>query len=212
MLTQAFVFAIFMLTLGPIKTIPAFYLLSDGAPAADRRRLAVRAVIAATLVCLFVALFMERTMRSWQISLDALRIAGGILLLQASVRAVGNAGAQRGPRPAALTGDALLARAVSPLAIPTIVTPWGVVAILLFIGTANGDHAQLAMVIGTMMGVMLLNLLGMLAAGPIMRTLGFGLMQTVGWVFAVLQAALAIQAVIGAFVHLGLIARLPPAS
>ncbi len=53
--------------------------------------------------------------------------------------------------------------------------------------------------------MMILNLVGMLLAAPIMRIVGLSLLQLVGWIFAVLQAALAVQAVLEALRRLQII-------
>ena len=86
--------------------------------------------------------------------------------------------------------------AVTPLAVPIIITPWGVVAILVFMGLAAGDHLLIASVIGFLLLTMALNLIGMLMARQIIALIGFVTFQIVGWVFAVLQAGLAVEAVV----------------
>ena len=91
-----------------------------------------------------------------------------------------------------------------PLAIPIIMTPWGIVAILVFMGLAAGDPARIAIVIGMLLAIMALNLVGMLLARQIIALVGFVTFQVVGWVFAVLQAGLAVEAVVVSLRHLGL--------
>ena len=84
MITPIFVFTIFMLTLGPIKTVPGFYLMTKDLDAKAARALAIRGTLVATAISLLVALVMRGTAAAWQVSLDELRIAGGILLFMAS--------------------------------------------------------------------------------------------------------------------------------
>ena len=96
--------------------------------------------------------------------------------------------------------------AVTPLAIPIIVTPWGVTAILFFADLAFGDATMLAMVIGILLVVMLLNLLGMLLARYIIAHVGMASFQVLGWIFAVLQAGLAVDAVVTSLRNLALFA------
>ena len=86
--------------------------------------------------------------------------------------------------------------AVTPLAIPIIVTPWGVAAILFFADLAYGDSKMLAIVIGILLLVMLLNLIGMLLARQIIARVGMISFQVLGWIFAVLQAGFAVDAVV----------------
>lgn len=199
MITPIFVFTIFMLTLGPIKTVPGFYLMTKDLDAKAARALAIRGTLVATAISLLVALVMRGTAAAWQVSLDELRIAGGILLFMASRNMIEQFN-RPSPPPVAPTPHP----AVTPLAIPIIVTPWGVVAILLFMGIAAGDPARIAAVIGMLLAIMALNLVGMLLAREIIGLVGFVTFQVVGWVFAVLQAGLAVEAVVVALRHLGL--------
>jgi small neutral amino acid transporter SnatA (MarC family) len=198
MITPIFVFTIFMLTLGPIKTVPGFFLMTKEMDAKAARALAIRGTLIATTISLLVAIVMRGTAAAWQVSLDELRIAGGILLFIASRNIIEQFNRPL-PAPAPSPHPA-----VTPLAIPTIVTPWGVVAILLFVGSAAGDLARIAVVIGILLLTMVLNLIGMLLARQIIGLVGFVAFQVVGWVFAVLQAGLAVEAVVVSLRHLGL--------
>jgi len=192
MITPTFVFTIFMLTLGPIKTVPAFFAMTqDHAPAAIRG-LALKATAVATVVSLVIALAMTGVAASWRVSADDLRIAGGILLFGASREIIGQF--NRPPSPPALTPSEQ--PAITPLAIPIIVTPWGVTAILFFAEFAYDDSRMLTNVIGILLLVMLLNLIGMLLARQIIARVGMISFQVLGWIFAVLQAGLAVDAVV----------------
>ena len=90
---------------------------------------------------------------------------------------------------------------ISPLVVPTIVTPAGVVAVLFFL--AKAEERELSHQAVLLM--LILNLVGMLLAAPIMRIVGLSLLRLVGWIFAVLQAALAVQAVLEAMRRLQII-------
>ncbi len=91
---------------------------------------------------------------------------------------------------------------LSPLAVPTIVTPGGVVAILFFLARAGEDDAIRTEVL-VMTGLMMLaNLVGMLLAAPIMKIVRLAPLQITAWVFAVLQAGMAVQAILNALERL----------
>ena len=109
--------------------------------------------MAATVVCLAIALAMSSMTASWRVSADDLRIAGGILLFLASREMIGQFNHPSWQSPAVPPKRP----AVAPLAIPTIVTPWGVTAILFFVELADGDLKVLPTVIGILLLVMLLN-------------------------------------------------------
>jgi multiple antibiotic resistance protein len=200
MITPAFIFTVFMLTLGPIKVAPAFFAMTEGQTPEALRGLALRGTLAATAVSLVIALAMASLVASWRVSPDDLRIAGGILLFLASREIIGQFNRPAGAPPAAPPRHP----AVTPLAIPTIVTPWGVAAILIFVELANGDSKLLPTVIGILLLVMLLNLIGMLLARRIIAVVDIVTFQVVGWIFAVLQAGFAVDAIITSLRNLAL--------
>jgi multiple antibiotic resistance protein len=201
-----YAFTIYFMTLGPVKTIPAFFLATQGA---DRRTvitLAMKSAIVATAVALFVALFASGALVTWRVSVDAVAIAGGIVLFMASAKTLsGFTIIEPGAEPTTATSAAIPAPtrwigrpALSPLAIPAIVSPSGVVAILYFCGTAIGDTALQTQLVLMLLTIMVSNFAAMAAAGPIMRAIGLPMLQVVGWVFSALQAGLAVQIVISA--------------
>lgn len=200
MITPVFIFTIFMVTLGPIKTVPAFFAMTqDQAPTAARA-LALKGTTVATAVSILIALVMTGVAASWRISADDLRLAGGILLFAAAREMIGQFNRPASPQPAVPHQQP----AITPLAIPIIVTPWGVTAILFFAELAYGDTKTLVSVIGILLLVMLLNLAGMLLAKQIIARVGVITFQVVGWIFAVLQAGLAVDAVVTSLRNLAL--------
>jgi multiple antibiotic resistance protein len=201
MITPAFIFTVFMLTLGPVRTVPAFFAMTRDAAPTAMRALALKGTAVATAISLVIALVMTGVAASWRVSPDDLRLAGGILLFAASREVIGQFS-----RPASAPHPAMppVHPAVTPLAIPTIVTPWGVTAILFFADLAFGDSRMLAAVIGILLLVMLLNLVGMMLARQIIPRLGLMTFQVLGWIFAVLQAGLAVDAVVSSLRNLAL--------
>lgn len=208
----AYAFTLCFLTLGPLKTIPAFFLATYSADRRTIRTLAAKSAILATLIVLFVNLVASGTLMKWRVSLDALAIAGGLVLLFTSVKTLSEfnlietparaepaAGVTTAPASTRWMGHPVL----SPLVIPAILPPVGVVVILFFAGLAVGDPAFQLRFTGLLLALMAGNFLAMLFAGPIMRRVGVPVLQVVGWVFSALQAGLAIQIMINSLRHLG---------
>ena len=198
-----FAFTIFFITLGPIKTIPAFAMITRDLDAAARRSLAIRATVIASVIVAVTALIFLWMMRKWRVSAEAMEIAGGILLFLSASQVISTALAAApvagGPPPTQQPLDAeAKARALLPIAVPTIVTPIGMVAILVFTDAAQSDFASLGAVYLLLALIMVLNLLGMLFARSIMRLIGVPLFRVAGWLLAVLQAGLAVQTVLTA--------------
>lgn len=207
--TPAYVFTIFMLTLGPIKVIPAFAAMVKDATREQVIALAVRGALQSTAIAFFIAIAVTGLQASWGVSLDAIRIAGGILLFMAAAGGqVLQAPAALSKVPAAPLDDAAIKRAsFMPLSIPIIITPWGVVAILLFMRLTHGDHAARFEVIAILLLVMALNLVGMLFARKILKVLGIATFQLMGWIFGILQCGLAVETILVALRNLGVVAR-----
>ena len=58
--------------------------------------------------------------------------------------------------------------------------------------------------------IMALNLVGMLLARQIISLVGIVTFQVIGWVFAVLQAGLAVEAIVISLQHFGIIRAVTP--
>lgn len=205
--TLAYVFTIFMLTLGPIKVIPAFAGMVRDATRQQEISLAARGTLQATAVALFIAFGATSMQASWGVSLDAIRITGGVLLFMAA------ASGQLMQLPAAATApvalDAATIRRLSfmPLSIPVIITPWGLVAILLFMRLSHGNPTETISVIAILLLVMALNFVGMVFARAIMKIVGIGIFRLTGWIFGILQCGLAVETILIALRDLGVVAK-----
>lgn len=200
------VFIVFFITLGPLKVIPVFYMLTQHAEPKAVRRLALLSTLDATVITFVIAVVFSAVMTRWQISPEAMRIAGGILLFVISLRAItqfelveaspemhpaGNPSAGTAPR-VHWFGKPVL----SPLAIPVIITPVGVVAILLIMSLTVGSPHVISGIFLLLLFVMALNLAAMVWARPIMRYVKLPVLQIVGWVMQILMSALAVQVVL----------------
>jgi multiple antibiotic resistance protein len=190
-----FIFAIFFLTLGPLKLIPTFYGATHALDGKTRLGLALKSATLAFLILVVATVVGSALAANWRVSREALLITGGFLLLIGSLRILSHALAPPEHAPTPTPADPAAKRSIgiviSPLAIPGIITPWGLVALLLFTSVAEDQH-QLGGVAAMLVLIMLLNIVGMIFAGPVMRTVGLPAMSVLGWVFSILQAALGI--------------------
>jgi multiple antibiotic resistance protein len=215
-----YMFAILFMTLGPIKIIPVFYLLAHQAPFAWAAGLALRATVVASLLIAFIVFSASGTLEKWQVPVDALVIAGGIILFLTAMKPLLNfdivempagpardvegeaaAHAVAAPPPLRWVGKPV----VSPLAVPSIVTPVAIVALLFFLGRTGADpdaRQAFYLILALIMGM---NFIAMLVAVPLMRIVGLPILQLVGWVFAMLQAGFAVAAILSSLRRLQII-------
>ena len=198
------VFIIFFLTLGPLKAIGPFARVTRGADPALCRSLAWRATLIATVIVLIVALLGAFILKNWRVSLPAMIIAGGLILfLQALQMILAPPAAPSQAPPADDQPPPSLALAHFPLAIPALVTAPGITAIVAFMAIAAGDWGQKGIVIALLLFIMALNLLALLNVRQIFQYVSPTILLVLGWVMAVMQAALAAQYVINALIRLG---------
>lgn len=197
-----YVFTILFLALGPLRTIPVFHALTRANDWPYRIRAAVFATLIAGAIVALIAVAGVETIQSWHVSVAALDIAIGLLLMRSTFSTLSllNPGNRKPPADPAEDADrtppTAASLAFSPLAAPTIVTPTGIVTIVLILLVAQGDPAlkyQIYLLLLLMLG---LNLAGMLLAGFIVRFVRVTTLEIVGWVFAAMQAALAVEVIL----------------
>ena len=194
------VFILFFLTLGPLKAILPFARATRGTDPAFQRKMAWRSTAIATVIALVVALLAPLVLGNWHVSPSAISITAGIILFSQALRIImqtpaiapGSAEQQASPSPPSP------AIAVFPLAMPAILSAPGIAAIAVIISLNKHDLATEAIVIALLLGVMVLNLLTLLNTETFLKHGAAGVLLVIGWVLAVLQAALAVQIIIHA--------------
>ena len=92
-------FTTFFAVIGPIDTAVLLASLTANMTRAERRAIAIKAVVIATIIILAFALFGEPVLRQLGVSLAALQTAGGIILLAIALEMT----LSKHPEPATLT-------------------------------------------------------------------------------------------------------------
>lgn len=185
-------FIIFFVTLGPLKVIPTFVQLTKNANSRLKRQLAFRSTAVSTVVIMLVVLIGRNVLAVWQIQLPALMIAGGILLSLVALKIVLTQYAVQGAQsPPPESPELHLA--IVPLAIPTILPPFGIAIALTLMIVATELGLNAGQVITLLLLVMGLNLVSMLAASPILKFMRPVTLRILGFTLGVMQFALGIQ-------------------
>ncbi|PKP91919.1 MAG: MarC family transcriptional regulator [Alphaproteobacteria bacterium HGW-Alphaproteobacteria-16] len=190
-------FAMLFVVIDPPGCAPIYAGLTKQANAAQQRAMAIRAVMIATAIMLVFALVGETLLRTLGISLNAFRIAGGIMLFLIALEMVFEKRQERREDRAQKVIDTPEVEDVSvfPMAMPMIAGPGSIATIMLLVSRADGP-GETAAVFGALAVVLILTLLALLAAGPLMRLLGAKIESVITRLLGVLLAALAIQFVI----------------
>ena len=201
---------IFFLTLGPLKAIAPFAQLTQGTDPAFRRAVAWRATTIATVIVFAVALLGTLVLENWHVSIAAIVITASIILFcQAFQLIMQPLAAEPSPTPqGAGQSPPSLEIAHFPLAIPVLVTAPGIAAIAGFMAIAAGNWTQKGIVLASLLVIMGLNLVTMLNIEKISKPGPSPFPKVLGWVMAVLQAALAAQYIINGLIRLGALSPL----
>ena len=196
---------IFFLTLGPLKAMAPFAQLTQGTDPAFRRAAAWRATAIATIIVFAVALLGALVLKNWRVSIAAIVITAGIILFCQAFQMIMQplAAALSPSSPGADQSPPSLAIATFPLAIPVLVTAPGIAAIAGFMAIAEGSWTQKGVVFAALLVIMGLNLVTLLNSEALSRHGPSPVLKVLGWVMAVLQAALAAQYIINGLIRLG---------
>lgn len=191
----------FFVVIDPPGCAPIFASLTTGAPPAERRDQAYRAVVIATLILVFFALFGEDLLGALGVTLDAFRIAGGIMLFLIAFEMVFEKRTQRREDRAQKIIDTPEIEDVSafPMAMPMIAGPGTIASIMLLEARSSGIEESLV-VLAALGTILLLTLVALLAAGPLMRLLGQRIEAVITRLLGVILAALAAQFVINGLI------------
>ena len=189
-------FVTFFVVIDPPGCAPIFAGLTTGASAVHRRAMAIRAVLVASAILLGFALFGEALLRALGISLNAFRIAGGIMLFLIALEMVFEKRTERREdRAEKVKATEVADISIFPMAMPMIAGPGSIASVMLLM-SQNDGLARSAVVLAAMASILALTLLALLIAGPIMRIVGAKIEAVVSRLLGVLLAALAAQFVI----------------
>jgi len=187
----AHIFAFLFLMLGPFKIIGPFSKITKGADAAFTRQIALRSTLFASLTIMVAAFLGQTFLSKYGIPLPVLALSAGIILFLVALQNILRELAPHSAEATAPSPTPTLNMALTPLAFPTIVTPYGIAAIVVFI--ALSPDLQGRLVIGAiLLAIMLLNLIVMIMTRPMGPVLGV-VLQILGAVLSVIQVALGLQ-------------------
>lgn len=190
----------YLVIIDPPGCVPIFASLTEGAPDAHRRTMAVRSVAVAGGIILFFTLVGDPLLDALGISLDAFRIAGGIMLFLIALEMVFEKRTKRREERAAevakdQVGGEWEDISVFPMGMPMIAGPGTIATTLLMVTRAAGP-ADIAIVLAAITIVLAITLVLLLVAIPVLRFAGPHVEAVLTRILGVILAALAAQFVI----------------
>jgi multiple antibiotic resistance protein len=187
-------FVLLFVVVEPVTLVPVFASLTDGASERYKRKMSLKAVAVSGVVLALFALAGAWFIRMMGISIDAFRIAGGVMLFLIALEMV--FARESGTKTTSEEKDEVQQRAdisVFPLAFPFIAGPGALATVLLTFGTLKPDWlmtlgllAVIALVLGITLALLLL-------APLVNRVMGVTGAHVVSRLAGVVLAALAVQ-------------------
>jgi multiple antibiotic resistance protein len=197
------IFTLLFLMLGPFKIIGPFAQLTKGADYQLAHRIAWVSIAFASAALLVAALLGRAILESYRIPVPVMALAGGLILLLVALK---NLLQQFEAHPDAGQPDAAppdMKLALSPLAFPVIVTPYGIAALVVLMAVSPDEQARWV-VGGIVLAIMLVNLVIMMLARKILPVMGI-VLPVLGAVLGVVQVALGLQIINNALTTMGVL-------
>ena len=190
-------FITLFVVIDPPGCAPIYAGLTHGASAAQRRSMAIRAVVIAGIILVVFELFGQDLLGALHIELDSFRIAGGLMLFLIALDMVFEKRTQRREERAekVMATPEVEDVSVFPMAMPMLAGPGAIASVMLLESGAEGPEGTLV-ILAALGAVMLLTLLALLAASPLMKLFGARVEAVITRLLGVLLAALAAQYVI----------------
>ncbi len=190
------VFTLLFLMLGPFKIIGPFSKITQGADPKLIRQIAIRSMMFSSIALLLAAFLGQRIISNFDIPLPILAISGGLILflvaLLTIIKQFGTASSNEEKNIVPTLNIAL-----SPLAFPIIVTPYGIAAIIVFLALSPDLSGKLY-VGAIVLAIMALNLILMLITRHIYKFLAVFL-SLLGAILGIVQVAVGLMIIYNQF-------------
>ena len=180
-------FLVFLATIDPVSTLCMFVGFTTAATPAERRKLAIRSVVYATIILLAFLVVGQLLLGALGVRLAAFQLAGALIFLLFGIQMVfGTEISGSGSEP----GHDV---AVFPLAVPSMASPGAILAAVVL--TDNRDHSIVEQAATSVMLVLVLGitLVALLQAHRIHRVIGNAGASLVVRVLGIILAALAVE-------------------
>lgn len=186
-------FVSFFVIVDPIGTAAIFAGLTKNQPLTDKRSIALKAVVIATAILFFFGLVGKNLIGMMGISIDAFRIAGGLLLFVTAFRMImGDSSADSVNVEHRLKNQSHFDLAVFPLAIPLLAGPGCMTATILHMNQVTAIPEKLLIGLAIVI-VEIIAYICLLSASHLTALVGRAGTSLLSKVMGVLLAALAVQ-------------------
>ena len=191
-------FILFFVTIDTIGNIPFFLSLTEDAKIKQRNQIALRSIVIAFFIMITFAYAGRYLLEVIDVSLDSLKIAGGIILMFLAIDILFE---KRKKRREKRVEDALDEKSfeeiiVFPIAIPFIAGPSALTTVILLIGNYSTNIEFQIPVILALVAALVVSLILMIGANFIVKFIPKQILHATARVMAFILAALATQFII----------------
>lgn len=191
-------FILFFITIDTIGNLPFFISLTEGADVKQKNQIAIKSILIAFFITVAFAYLGKYLLDAIGVSLDSLKIAGGIILMFIAIDILFE---KRKIRREKKVEDALYEKnfeeiIVFPMAIPFIAGPSTLATIILLMGNYSASVESQMVVIFALIIALIVSLFLMIGANYTTKYIPQQILHATSRVFAFILAALATQFVI----------------
>ena len=191
-------FVLFFITIDTIGNLPFFISLTEGAKIKKKNQIAVKSIFIAFFITIIFAYLGKYLLDAIGVSLDSLKIAGGIILMFIAIDILFEKRKVRREKKVetALDEKNFDEIIVFPIAIPFIAGPSTLATIILLLGNnAASINLQMSVILG-LIAALIISLILMIGANFTTKYVPQQILHATSRVFAFILAALATQFII----------------
>lgn len=200
-LTLGEFFALLFIAMGPIRVVACYVPIARALPPRLQRQLAWRTILAGFLIVCVIIFIGAGVVKNFHLDLALLMLAAGLTY---SILAIPLLLAEPSDLPPKPEIKDPLRLAISPLAVPAMITPLGI-ATLFGVAAYVPDLATVLVFLSMIVAMLVINLAGMLLALPLARFLTRPILEVFQKVFGFVLLAFGSRLILGALAHLGII-------
>ena len=191
-------FILFFITIDTIGNLPFFISLTEGADLKKKNQIAVKSIIIAFFITILFAYLGKYLLDAIGVSLDSLKIAGGVILMFIAIDILFEKRKIRREKKveAALDEKNFDEVIVFPIAIPFIAGPSTLATIILLMGNYSDSIESQIIVIFALIAALIVSLFLMIGTNFTTKYIPPQILHATSRVFAFILAALATQFVI----------------
>ena len=191
-------FVLFFITIDTIGNLPFFISLTEGAKIKKKNQIAIKSIIYAFFILILFAYLGRYLLDALGVSLDSLKIAGGVILMFIAIDILFEKRKKRREQKveAALDEKNYDEIIIFPIAIPFIAGPSTLATIILLMGNYSDSFNLQLIVVLALISALIISLLLMIGTNFTTKYIPPQILHATSRVFAFILAALATQFII----------------